>query len=220
MAFVEREPTRIVRHAIFHSHSTTTNYFLLVNKGWFLTGNIHGGHNIAQLGHALGVSSFVIVPRVNLDHAFIDDLSGKCVHDTTTGIVGVIRRDEWFRFVTENTFEWSFFTGLFECFVDFFHGNVPLDFKDTVRQACIEEWYPNGESVEFSFEFGVDLDNGSGGSGTGGAEVHHTGSGPPQVGLFSVGHVDNGLRTGDIVDGSNATPDDTKVFLNDFYDWC
>ena len=50
------------------------------------------------------------------------------------------------------------------------------------------------------------------------AEVEHARSCPPQIGLFGVGHVDEGLGSGDVVDGGDASVLDAEVFLDDLHD--
>ena len=41
---------------------------LFVLKGGFSICNIHGGQNVSQFLHALGISCFIVIPGINFDH--------------------------------------------------------------------------------------------------------------------------------------------------------
>jgi len=137
---------------------------LLVHKLGFRHANVFRGGNVAELRHALAVPGFVVVPGVDFDHGTVNDLRAGRVDDAAAGVVGVVGADERGRFEPENAPEWAALGGRLQGGVDLFHRDGLVDFKDAVRQTGVGEGHANGEAVELAFEFGVDFDNGRGGT--------------------------------------------------------
>ena len=176
------------------SNSPCTNniciHSLLILERLLLPGNVSVGNNVAQLGHALGISGLVVVPGIDLHQRTINDLRTERIDDGTASVVGVVRRHEGLLLVAQNAFQRSGLAGSLEGGIDLLLGRGLLDLKDAVGQTGVEEGDTDGQAVELALEFGVDLDDGGGGTGRGGAEIEHARTSATEVGLFGVGHVD------------------------------
>mmetsp|Transcript_38573 Transcript_38573/g.115778 ORF Transcript_38573/g.115778 Transcript_38573/m.115778 type:complete len:218 (+) Transcript_38573:150-803(+) len=155
--------------------------------------DVLGGHNVAQFGHALGITGLVVVPGVNLDQRPVDDLGRQRVHDGRPGVVGVIRAHQGLLLVAQNALEDPLLAGLLEGRVHLLPGGRLFDLEDAVREGGVEEGHPDGEAVELALELGINFDDGGGGPGRGGTQVEHAGSGAAEVGFLRVGHVHEGL---------------------------
>ena len=182
------QPTKLFRSCFIQR--TYTSLLLLILEGFLLTGNVSVGNNVAQLGHALGISSLIVIPGIDLHQRTVNDLRTERIDDGTAGVVGVVRRHEGLLLVAQNALERTGLTGRLEGGIDLLLGGGLLDLKDAVGQTGVEEGDTDGQAVELALELGIDLDDGSGRAGGGRAEVDHAGTSTTEVGLFGVGHVD------------------------------
>ena len=124
---------------------------------------------MGQLGHALGVAPFVVVPDEEFKLGAADDHGAFGIDDAGAGVVGVVGGDEGFFFVAEDAFQGALGCG-FEGGVDFVHGDFFFQFKNEISERGVEEWDPNGDAIESAFKFGEDHGDGRGRSGGGGDE--------------------------------------------------
>mmetsp|Transcript_32507 Transcript_32507/g.95811 ORF Transcript_32507/g.95811 Transcript_32507/m.95811 type:complete len:436 (-) Transcript_32507:117-1424(-) len=211
--FLPLIPLSSISHSI-HPFSSP----LLVLKRLLLAGNVSVGNNVAQFGHTLGISGLVVIPGIDLHQGAINDLRTEGIDDGTAGIVGVVGGHEGLLLISQNALERSGFAGSLKGGIDLLLGGGLLHLEDAVGETGVEERNADGQTVQLALEFGVNLDNGRGRAGGGGTQVEHTGTGTAEVGLLGVGHVDQSLGAGNVMDGGNAAVLDTKIFLDDLDD--
>jgi hypothetical protein len=105
---------------------------------------------VTELGHALAVPGFVVVPGVDFYHGTVNNLGAERIDDAAARVVGVIRRHEGHDLVSENALERSALARLFQGGIDFFHRDGAIHFKDAVCQTAISEWDTDRQTIQLA----------------------------------------------------------------------